>query len=155
MNSLIIRLLIKIHDDIELLQFVRSELKSSFEIDSIWRIYAEDYKGLKPDFSKLLTETIQTKSFKTLSKSLEFLVKECTDKFGYFYGSATNKDSAKFFFESNSYDIDKSVKVITDYYRGWNNEINPKGVYNLIMSAEWNSLYNNYKENKNVDFWDK
>ena len=147
-KQLILRLLSKVYDDKELLDYVRTQFVDSDDIDSIWRIYGEDYGGLKKEFLELI-ETDKLKcSFDLLIKKLKTISVENTEKFGYFFSPTDKKNSAKYFFENSKYEVEQSYKVIENYYKNWNSDIKPKGVYNLILSEEWDSLYNSFKESK-------
>lgn len=147
MKQIILRLLARVYDDVELLNFVRTQLNNE-DIDSIWRIYGEEEGGLKKEFLQLIKKEKEKSSFDTLVAKLKVLVMEVTEKHGYFFSPIDKKISCKNFFENSKYDVDKSFKVIENYYKNWNSDIKPKGVYNLILSEEWDSLYSNFKSRK-------
>ena len=84
-KQLVLRLLSKVYDDKELLDYVRSQFIDSEEIDSIWRIYGEDYGGLKKEFLELIESDKLKCSFDLLIKKLKTISVENTEKFGYFF----------------------------------------------------------------------
>lgn len=139
-----------------LLESLRSE-----EYDLVTRLVIADYedgwvarKDIVWFFSEEVVEKKEKgKTWKDLTKALSKISIEVTERFGYFFSPKDKLSEAKHVWDTNNYNLEKTVKVITKYYENWSSEISPMGLYSLLTSPQFEINYNNFKEKDN-SFWD-
>ncbi len=86
------------------------------------------------------------KSWKDLTKALAKTSIEVTERFGYFFSPKDKLVDAKHVWDTNNYNLEKTVKVISKYYNNWSSEVSPMGMYSLLVSPQFEINYNNLEE---------
>ena len=127
---------------------------SKQECDKYLRLVVGENMGegwsVRPNILKMIEKSKKGKSdFTELSQKLglDKEISQISIEVGYFFSPKANRVEASEFFNNGDYDIDRTIKVIKKYYLERNKDINPPGVYTLLLSPTFAGLYENYKEN--------